>query len=438
MMFRVLRLCLSLLAMAVSMVVFSMENGSSKFSEQQVFIHYALFFGKQSQQLDSDELVKQCDFNGVERVSGINSPIHGPSILVKKHNVDELPVPSLQALQYFGRGFDQSKANRIMASDYSVSFIGVGPFDKSHKLLRKITQCVGGIAEKYDAFIYDVSDSLTFTPVSFENIRLGEIKKGFLSASQFGVRAYRVEKGIRSVSMGLEKFGQPNLVIENFSDHHMAYMDKLFSIVLQHVIESPIPVKPGPMVFDIKNIANPAVRSELGSSVEANGSGKTKLMFKKAASLDGDPLGLLAVSFENSPGDSLWLEQANLLKHVFGKDRTISNVPDPDRLESAVTLAKLRAKAILEEDHALEKDGMRLLVAIVMAEHEEVVWVEVAEWKAQQGMGVLLSDPIHTKSFRSGMTYKFDYNSIMDFKLYGTDGLVEQGGVQELARQSGS
>jgi hypothetical protein len=35
------------------------------------------------------------------------------------------------------------------------------------------------------------------------------------------------------------------------------------------------------------------------------------------------------------------------------------------------------------------------------------------------------------------MKYEFSYNSIMDFKLYGPDGILEQGGVDELTREAG-
>jgi uncharacterized protein YegJ (DUF2314 family) len=435
---RILSLCVSLLAITSSTVAFSMENNKSELSKPEVFIHYALFFGKQNLQLNSDELVKLCDFEGVERITDINSSINKQSILVKQQSVDELPVPSMQSLQYFGRGFDQSKANRIMESDYSVSFIGVAPFDKDHTLLKKITECVGGIASKYNAFVFDAADSLTFTSDSFEKLRLDEIKKGLYSASQFGVRAYRVEKGLRSVSMGLEKFGQPNLVIENFSEHHMSYMDKLFTMVLQSVIESPVKVTPGPMAIDIKHIVNPVVRSNLDASIGPVGTGKAKLVLKKAMSLDGDPSELLAISFKNSPSDDLWIEQADLLSSVFGRDRDVSSVPDSVSLESAIASAKMRVKSILDERHALEKDGMRLLVAVAMKETKEVVWVEVTEWIEQIGIGILLSNPIHTKSHSSGMKYKFNYESIMDYKLYGTDGLIDQGGVDELARQVGT
>ena len=419
-------------------MAYSMENNKIKLGEPDIFIHYALFFGKQKNELNSKDLSKQCDLKGIEIISGFESFADKPSIIIKHQDVDQLPVPSLQALQYFGRGFDQAKADNIMDSNYSVSFIGVGPFDKNHALLKSITICIDDLAKKYNAFVYDVADSLIFTSEAFTNIRANEISQGYFSSSQFGVRAYRVEEGVRSVSMGLEKFGQPNLAIENFSEHHMGYIDKLFTLVIQHVIESDEKVLPGSISIDIKNISNPVIQKNMHSSVVQNGTGKATLVLKKTVPFDGDPSELLAISFENPPGDSLWVEQAKLLRSVFGRDREISNVPDSVSLETAIESAKMRAKDILEEGHALEKDGMRLLVAVALEETKEVIWVEVIEWEGVKGKGILLSNPIHTKSLSSGMKYEFKYASIMDFKLYGSDGIVEQGGVDELARKAGS
>jgi uncharacterized protein YegJ (DUF2314 family) len=433
--FRILIIGLTLASLLNSKAVYSMEN---KLGEPDVFIHYAIFFGKQEQELNSEDLTKQCDLKGIERITSFDSFTNKPGVIIKNQDVGQLPVPSLQALQYFGRGFDQAKADRIMESDYSVSFIGVGPFDKDHSLLKKITICVYSVAKKYNAFVYDVADSLTFTSDSFANIRVNEISQGFFSSSQFGVRAYRVERGIRSVSMGLEKFGQPNLAIENFSEHHMGYMDKLFTLVLQHVIESRDKVVPGPISIDVNNISNPMLQKNMQSSIVPNGIGRARLVLKKAVPHDGDPSELLAITFENPPGDSLWDEQAKLLLSIFGRDRDISSVPDSASLDEAIASAKMRAKDILEEGHTLEKDGMRLLLAVALEETKEVIWVEVSDWEGQKGIGILLSDPIHTKSLRSGMKYEFNYAFIMDFKLYGPDGLLEQGGVDELARRAGS
>ncbi len=418
------------MAMLASSVGFAMEHKSLNPQEPAVFIHYAVFFSNQKP--EPDQLLKQCDLKGIARISDFDSPIKEPGILVQEQGVNK---PDMRSLQYFGRGFDQSKAERLMKSDYALSFVGAAPFDKEHLLLKKITQCVGEIAEKYDAFIMDVADSLTFTSEAFENIRVAEIAKNSLSASQFGVRAYRVETGIRSVSMGLEKFGQPNLVIENFSEQHMNYMDKFFTLLLQYMIESPSRVMPGAVTVDVKNIMNSEVRTNLFSSIKADGSGKIELRLQKALSLQGDPSELLAISFENAPGERLWSEQAQMLHSIFGTDRDISNVSDPLSLDAAIASARKKVKHLLKEEHTLQKDAMRLLIATALEPANEVVWVEVNQYNDQKGEGILLSEPLHIENLHSGMIYEFDFDTILDYKLYGPEGIIEQGGVDELARQ---
>ena len=432
------RLLLVIVVMLATIKITAASSTNKTTQKPDVFVRYVIFFGQQKQKLNSDAITKQCDFGGIEKLSDFNSFTNKPSIIVKRQGLDLQPLPSMQALRFFGRGFDQSNADRLLASDYSISLTGIGPFDKNHLLLKKITRCVDDIAKKHNAFVYDVSDSLTFTSVSFSKIRGQEITQDLLSTSQFGVRAYRVKRGIRSVSMGLGKFGQPNLVIENFSEHHMGYIDKLFTVVLQHVIESHEKALPGIITIDVNKISNPIVRQKYSSFIKLNGKGKAKIQLRKTKSLKGDPANLLSIHFENSPGEGLWNEQAKLLKSVFGKDRDISNTSSSTNLQAAIASAKKRAKAILAKGYSLKKDGSRLLVAVALKRANEVVWVEVLKWEGSRGKGILQSNPIYTKSLKSGMKYNFNYASIMDFILYGPDGqVVEKGGVDELARKVG-
>jgi uncharacterized protein YegJ (DUF2314 family) len=437
MIFRFLILVLTLTSITTTNMAESLEN--NKVHKPDVFIHYVIFFDNDNQVTLSEDFMNQCNLNGVESLSGFEDYVGSPSIIVSELNMEQLPIPSLERLQYFGRGFDQARADRLMSSKHSISIMGIGPFDSSHVLLKKITICVDDIARKYDAFVHDVADSLTFTSQSFTKSRASEIIQGRLSSSQFGIRAYRVENGIRSVSMGLEKFGQPNLTIENFSEHHMEYIDKLFGMVLQHVIESNNKVIPGSISLNVSDISNTTFKKRILSSILENGKGKAKLELKKAHPLEGDPLDLLAISFKNPPGEALWNEQANLLRLVFGKDRDISSVPGSVMLDNEIIKAKAQVKDILDKGLTLEKGGSRLLIATVLEETNEVIWVEVTEWQGLKGMGILLSNPNNVDGLSSGMKYEFNFDSIMDFKLYGSDGkILEQGGVDELVRKIGS
>ncbi|MBV1920326.1 MAG: hypothetical protein KUG73_06565 [Pseudomonadales bacterium] len=157
------------------------------------------------------------------------------------------------------------------------------------------------------------------------------------------------------------------------------------------------------------------------------GSGKTKIKLKIAEPLGGDTFDLLAVTFKFAPGEKLWSEQSELLRYVFGKYRDVSNVPDSVNLEAAISSARGKAKNILEKGRGLENDGIRMLVAIQLVEVKEVVWAEVVTWNGVNGVGILLSNPMHDKKLKSGVKYDFSYDSIMDFKLYGPDGIIDKG-----------
>ena len=401
-----------------------------------VIVNYSLYFGANNEAVNAEDLIKSCDLNGIQKLSKFELPLNAASILTKKVTIEEQPAPNMQMLQYFGRGFNENTAKEAIESKFSVQVLGIGPFDKNHVLLNKVSQCVGKIATKYQAFVFDMADSLTFTPESFQSIRLQEIEKGQFSSAQFGVRAYRVEQGIRSVTMGFEKFGQPNLALENFSEHHMGYMDQFFNLFIQHVIESKSQVSEGEITIDINSITNPDVRQRLTQSVSGVGTGKAKITIRKVTPLAGDPQNLYAIKFNTSPGPELWNEQSLLLKTVFGKDRDISDVPD-NVMEEAINAARAKAVKLLDDKSIWQKDGMRFLVAVELAEIKEVVWVEVQSWNLSIGKGILLSNPVNVKNLNSGDAYEFKSTSILDFKLYDAEGIVDKGGVDELARSVG-
>ncbi|WP_422379077.1 hypothetical protein [Marinicellulosiphila megalodicopiae] len=403
-------------------------------TEPDVFIHYAMFFSAKHKSFTTEALLEQCDLNEVTQIESFDSPVKGPSVFISKNSLEELAVPSMQLLQYFGRGFNQSQAEKIMSSAFSVSLVAMGPFDKQHSLFKTISKCAASMSNTYDSFVFDVADSLTFTPEAFQQIRLNELNQNLMSAKQFGVRAYRVEEGVRSVSMGLEKFGQYNLVIENFSEHHMGYIDKFFNLVLQQVIESDHKITEGKLTIDVSTITNKHVRNNINEFIDTNGTGKTTITLEIAKPLDGDPQKLLAIRFKSKLGEPLWTEQSELLKSVFGKDRAVSNVTQSISLEAAIIEARNKARTILENGHTLEADGIRMLIATELTDAPEVVWVEVKAFNGTSGIGVLLSQPKSNDRLKSGSEYEFTFESIMDFKLYGPEGLIDQGGIDEIAR----
>ncbi len=267
------------------------------------------------------------------------------------------------------------------------------------------------------------------------NCASAEVEAGQLSSAQFGVRAYRVDGGLRSVSMGLEKFGQPNFALTHFSEHQMAMMDRMMTLAMQHMIESAKRLGPGPLALSIPEIHNPHLKLQLTAAQQPGASGRATLQLLTVAPLKGDPEELLAPIFKAPPGPQLWAEQGGLLKRLFGTDRHVSNVDMGALIQEAIHKARKEATMILSEPKKWQQEGRRLRVAVGLPDVNEVVWLEVTNWQNGAGTGILLSKPQHVPTMNSGDIVSFTANALMDYKLSNPEGELESGGVDDLVRK---
>jgi hypothetical protein len=398
-----------------------------------VQIYYVLFLGQEITDVKA-RFNRACNGN-LELLMTEEEGHNKAGVVLECQSTSERPVPNSQVLAYFGRGFIAESAAALGEAKAAIALTGVGPFDAQHKLLRELTTCVSRLSLELDAVVFDAADWLTFTPKAFHDLRSAEVEAGQLSSAQFGVRAYRVDGGVRSVSMGLEKFGQPNFALTLFSEHQMAMMDRMMTLAMQHMIESDKRVGPGPLELSIQDIRNQQFKQKLAAAQGPGASGRATLQLHTVAPHKGDPEELLAPVFQAHPGPQLWTEQGDLLKRLFGTDRRVSNVNRGELIQQAIQKARKEAAMILAEPNEWQQEGRRLRVAVGLPGVKEVVWVEVTDWQNGKGTGILLSQPQKVPTLNSGDRVSFTADALMDYTLSNPEGELASGGVDDLVRK---
>ena len=390
---------------------------------------YAIYLPDKS--LRERDVFKQ---HGIRVVEEFQETENEAGVGLRRTTVSQLPVQPDEALAHFGRGMSPELAIKMRGSQRVLVVMGAGPFDPTHELLRKTTRCVGQIASQHQGFVVDHADSLTFVPEAFHDIRVSEIEAGELSSVQFGTRAYRHDQGIRSVTMGLEKFGQCNLCISQFPEHLMGGFDALVQLMSQTLIESQDVVDCGAREFDVGKLRNAEVRRNL-NRVNQGGSGKIKLVMGNQRTLDGDPSELIGPVFRSETGDELWQEQEAMLTELFGSVQNITAGVEFDSIEEIIQAAKERVDDLLCSGE-WSQAGARMKIAITLPKTQEVVWTEVHAWDEPHGEGILLSEP-HDERLKSGMRVPFTISRVVDYALIKAGSVIEKGGVDELVRQMG-
>lgn len=402
--------------------------------ESDILIHYVLYTTRDD--IDERALMEKCSGGAFEILDSIEDGATRRGALIRKWPVSERPLPPEEALPYFSRGFSQEAADELSQCTTAVAMLGLGPFDPGHDLLKNLTQCVLKMADELDAFIFDEADSLTFTREAFYAIRVEEIEAGELSSNQFGMRAYRIDEGVRSVTMGLEKFGQTNICCPVFPEHLMGPLDSLLSLVNQTIIESPVVLESGPLTLDVESIRNVSRRNEWQAQVaDGGGTGRAELNLVHMESLEGDPKRLLGPTFVSTePGDALWREQQDLIEKVFGQARDVSPDVDMSTIEDAIEQAREDAVKILDDADQWKVPGRTLKVAVQFPQTREVMWLEIQDWNDGLADGTLLSDPMKTEGLQSGDTVQFPPVAIVDFRLSDPERVIASGGIDELVR----
>ena len=391
----------------------------------EIFIHYVLYYDGE---FDAKALFVKLSQGKFELLESPEGGVDSPGVILRPETVEQGRLPP----RIFCRGdYNAEVAEKFSESKFAFSVIGVGPFDPEHRLLKNVTTTVGEMANEMDAFVFDVADSLTFTNIAFNEIRADEIRQGNLSSNQFGIRAYRVDEGIRSVTMGLEKFGQTNIAIANFSEHHMNVIDSFKGMLVQAVIESDAKVAPGTLTLTPEEFSNTAKKKAIKGLLRA-GFSTTQVELADIESLKGDPRELLGVVFENEPGEELWAEQDAFLLKIFKRTRHSSQM-DPDAIEGAIEAARTRAVEILRDEE--QWAAPRRLKIAVGVSNNEVVWLEVTRFEDDAGAGILLSQPNKNPDLKSGDEIEFEPDMVMDFVLTDPETTIEKGGVDELIQR---
>ena len=395
-----------------------------------VVIKYVLF--TRDSELDAEQLIKSSSRSLAICQTPDEAAASG-GVLCRVDPVSDRPLPPAESLPYFSRGFNEQVAAEFMKCTTAISILGLGPFDPEHRLLKDLTICIAAIAAKTNAFIFDEADSMTFTLPAFDAIRAEPIREGVLSNTQFGIRAYRVDEHLRSVTMGLEKFGQKNFCVPAFPEHFMSAFDSLNSLIVQHIIESPTIVEPGAFELDLKKL-NSKAAAVLAESITEGGTGAATVELGPIEPQGGDPEELLGPKFKAAPGDTLWEEQQGLLEQVLGKARSLSQDVSMESIEEEIERAREEALSILRDPAQWQVPGRRMKVAIQFPQTQEICWAEIEEWNGDEGGGILLSAP-SIEGLTSGSRIGFPGLAIMDYTLSNAEQTIASGGIDELVRQ---
>ena len=338
--------------------------------------------------------------------------------------------PDLESIQYFGRGLSKEQAQLLQASE--LAFIVEFAHNRAHVWdgLRQANRIVEKLARETGGLLWDEMTREIFTPDEWHARRILTWTNGVPDISKHTtIHAYNTGEYVRAITLGMEKIGLPDVVVDGFSWSSNRTMGHLINLFCQAVAERPTITVHGQYDLDIHRIRNREVRDAQLNSLYSNATANARLTLKEGRWEEGDPANrLIELAFDRYSGRDVHARQQALESHLFGWEDDIT----PVQHNKELLAASQRAKAKLPELRNAFTRGLDPGEFIqVKAPFEspdgghEWMWVEVTAWKGNRIEGLLNNEPFNIPSLQAGQVVSVKQKDVFDYIRKYPDGEQE-------------
>lgn len=362
------------------------------------------------------------------------------SIYLSSNVAKDYPPPTIESLRYFGNGLSRDQAEALQGTKRVLILGFAHPAKLSTQRLMRAQEFVLELAKHENAIIWDDETRVAFTPEAWERIRLKTWEGGVPDVSkQIVIHAYNNGGRTRAISLGMGRFGFPDLVINDSVWSLNRPLGNAINAVAQQLVEAGPPDQNGVLHLEIANLRHMAAKKILMEGILSGGKGEGRLRLLETKAEAGDPQNALAqLSFDSYPGQDVTERQTNFVMDVFGAQP--SEVVYR-RDNAALRAASARARAQLADIKGSFLKGLapgeQLLVKAPFITNDggrEWMWVEVIEWKGDQIKGMLRSDPRHVPGLKAGQIVESRQADIFDYLRIFPDGHTEGNETSKLLK----
>lgn len=340
------------------------------------------------------------------------------------------PVPDSQMLQYFGRGMTAQQAQALQSSREAIVLDFAHPASSAVDGIRAANEIVEALARDTGGLIWDEETREVFSPDAWREHRMASWTSPWPEASrQITIHAYKDKEFVRAITLGMAKFGLPDVVVQNFSWSVNRPMGNLLNAVAQALVEGSVVTQPGRLDFDLRGIKNDDVRKSIANSLKPNTSGVAELTITQGIPQQGDPKNrLVEVGFDRYAGPDHQARYTAFLMTLFGSEETILRARHDAELLEASRKARSRLPELRTRFNRGLAPGEFIQLKApfkVPTGGNEYMWVEVATWKGNAIAGMLKNEPAHIPGLHGGQMVEIKEDDVFDYYVVRPDGTRE-------------
>jgi uncharacterized protein YegJ (DUF2314 family) len=296
--------------------------------------------------------------------------------------------------------------------------------------LRAANQLVSRVARETEGLAWDEETREIFTPSAWDQQRLDTWVDESPDISEHTViHAYNTGDYVRAITLGMIKFGLPDIVVEDISWSRSDQMSYLINLFGQALAEGATIEQDDLFDLDINEIQNSAVREMMLASLKPNSTATALLSLQEGTWEEGDPFNrLIEITFDRYSGPDLHARQEEMLSSLFGWEDSMVDAEHDEELLTASERARAKLPALREAFNKGLKPGEYILLKAPFETPEgghEWMWVEVISWKGHSIEGLLASEPRYVPDLQAGQIVQVDENDIFDYFRIFPDGTEE-------------
>lgn len=380
------------------------------------------------------ELRKKLQAAGFRFREGANLDKAHPVVDLRTPTLDQLPPPPAEVMAYAAEGLSEEDKRLVSRSQAVTVLQFSGPAERALGDYVEALALSLALARKTHGYLWDEETRQLFTPARFAS-RVQAWTDRFPDVSQHvQLHAYRDGELLRIVSLGMVKFGLPDVVVNQVASTSSDSMSTLVNVVCQLVLERGALQQAGHLHIDLDAIQQPTFKRKATSNLKPNAAHVLDVELALATRANGDADNrLMEIAFPG-PVDSLLERQDAALSQLFGfSGHAIAAVHDAE-LIAASERARKRLLTMRTRYSGKVPFGETLLVKAPFATPEgnrEWMWVEVVRWQGDTIHGILNSDPSQIPGLAAGARVSVSSQEVFDY-------LLERGDAGQEGNETGA
>jgi uncharacterized protein YegJ (DUF2314 family) len=343
----------------------------------------------------------------------------------------QVNAPAVDYLDLKGRGLTAEQKTAIAGAVDAVEIYVHLPERSFAADFAAAHQAVLKSAQELRAAVHDVDTRETFWPDALQARRMGAETNRFDVVKHITISMYRNGEHFRAVTLGMRKFGLPELAIGALSSTESGPAGHLMNLIAQRMVEAPLQARKGRIVVRVADMSDPALRKLAQEKLEKGGSGVADVCLVRRKPEEGDAENrLLQIEFDTVQGVDQHARRHKVLWAMQGGEP--SGVREARAGDAELAAASARAKAEMPRLRARFNKGLafkeELMVKATFRRTDgsaEFMWIEVSRWKAGQIQGLLLSTPRYVTGVRAGQQVTLPESDFYDYILKRADGSME-------------